>query len=286
MGLRDLVARSRVLVEDLVLTSPQLNFRPRQAAVARQEVRRLVESLEEHGYAAIGSVLSDSDLREVRSAIDTAMQKQRSDIATAWSEEVQYTRILNPLRLHPKLLGLAVHPLTLAVAETYFRRQPYLADVDLRRVEPVSMEMLGSRHMSSSTWHRDTRGRQLKLMAYLTEVGESDSNFSLIPGSHHGQHRRKSSYLESRLRDSEIGDAPSMEWYGAAGDAMLFDTNLIHRLRRKAGARVRDSITYYYTPGQSLFALDYPAGSLDALPDQSRAVFGDPGWPLSRQPSG
>jgi ectoine hydroxylase-related dioxygenase (phytanoyl-CoA dioxygenase family) len=280
VGLREFVARSRVLVEDMVLTSPRLAFRPRLAegAATGEHVR----SLQEKGYASLGSVLATSDLREIRSAIDAALKRQRSDVEVKWHEKVQYARVVNPLRLHSKLVELAAHPLALAVAEGYFRRQPYLADVDLRRVEAVSMEGLGPQHVSSSSWHRDTRGRQLKLMVYLTDVGERDSNFSLVPGSHRGQHVRKGTYMESRLRDSEVADRQTLEWYGAAGEAMLFDTNVIHRLRRKAGASVRDSITYYYTPGQSLFALDFPATSLDALPQPARVVFGEPGWPFSR----
>jgi ectoine hydroxylase-related dioxygenase (phytanoyl-CoA dioxygenase family) len=247
-----------------------------------ENIGELVRGLEQTGYASIGKVLVSAELKEIREAIDAAVKKQRTDVQVKWNENVQYTRIINPLRLHAKLRELAVHPLTLAVAEAYFRRRPYLADVDLRRVEPVSMADLGPQHVSSSSWHRDTRGRQVKLMIYLTDVTPMDSNFSLVPGSHRGQHVRKGSYMESRVRDSEVDGLQTLEWYGAAGEAMLFDTNVIHRLRRKAGASVRDSITYYYTPGQSLFALDYPSAAVDALPENSRVVFGEPGWPLSR----
>jgi hypothetical protein len=282
MGLREFVARSRVIVEDLVLTSPRSNYQPRLSPLAGQDVPRLVATLEQQGFASLGSIVNSTELSQIRSAIHAAVRKQRNDVAAKWSDKVQYTQILSPLRLHNTLVAMAAHPMALAVAESYFRRQPYLADVDLRRVEAVSMQELGPEHVSSSTWHRDTRGRQLKLMVYLTDVAESDSNFSLIPGSHRGQYRRKSTYMESRVRDSEVDGLQTLEWYGAAGDAMLFDTNVIHRLRRKAGASVRDSITYYYTPGQSLFALDYPAAAVDALPENSRVVFGEPGWPLSR----
>lgn len=286
MGLREFVARSRVLVEDIVLTSPRLNFQPRLASEIREDVGQLVRDVQERGFASVGSVLAAAEILEIRAEIDAAIEKRRPDIAVEWNANVQYTRIVNPLRLHRRLVELAVHPLTLAVAERYFRRQPYLSDIDLRRVDAVSMAALGSGHVSSSNWHRDTRGRQLKMMVYLSDVAERDSNFSLVPASHRGQHLRKNSYMESRLRDDEVSDRSTLEWYGSAGDAMLFDTNVIHRLRRKNGARVRDSVTYYYTPGQSLFPLDYAPGSLDALSDQSRAVFGEPGWPLSRPRSG
>jgi hypothetical protein len=281
MGLRKLVARSRVLVEDMVLTSPRLNFAPEFGRAAAQDVAPLVRSLDQRGFASLGSLLSAAELRDVRSAIDAAVEGRAPGVSISWNERVQYSQIVNPLRLHRRLLELAVEPTTLAVAEAYFRRHPYLSDVDLRRVNAVSMEALGPKHVSSSNWHRDTRGRQLKLMMYLSDVTERDSNFSLVPGSHRGQHRRKSTYEESRLQDSEVREE-TLEWYGEAGDAMLFDTNIIHRLRRKAGAAVRDSITYYYTPGQALFGLDYPQAWVDALPEDSRAVFGEPGWPLVR----
>src|SRR5438045_2784089 len=109
MGLREFVARSRVLVEDVFLTSPRLAFRPQIGESLREPVTPLVHGLEEKGYATIGSVLSPGDLKEIREAIDAALEKQRAGIDVEWSEKVQYARVLNPLRLHPKLLELAAH---------------------------------------------------------------------------------------------------------------------------------------------------------------------------------
>src|SRR5437762_13433398 len=144
MGLRELVARSRVLVEDMVLTSPRLAFRPQLADGA--DTAQHVENLRGKGYASIGSLLAPGDLAGIRAAIDAALDKQRPDIEVKWSDKVQYARVVNPLRLHARLVLLAVHPLAIAIAEAYFRRQPYLADVDLRRVEPASMVGLGPEH--------------------------------------------------------------------------------------------------------------------------------------------
>ena len=39
---------------------------------------------------------------------------------------------------------------------------------------------------------------------------------------------------------------------GNKGDAMLFNTNITHRLNRKQNARIRDTITIYFTPGQHI----------------------------------
>jgi hypothetical protein len=73
-----------------------------------------------------------------------------------------------------------------------------------------------------------------------------------------------------------LGVAP-VECYGAAGTTLVFDTNCAHRLRRKPTARVRDSVTFYYTPGQELRALDVDPVALARLPDGARAVFGGSG---------
>ena len=155
--------------------------------------------------------------------------------------------IPDPL-LIKELFDLANLPLVVQTAEAYFKRKVFLADVDSRRIPPVSMDEVESNGLSSSNWHRDTRGRQVKMMIYLTDVGEEDSNFSFYPNTHdivtYG-------YDNSRFEE-EFSKSLPIEWYGSAGEAMMFDTNIIHRLRRKALGRVRDSVTFYYTPGQHL----------------------------------
>lgn len=122
-------------------------------------------------------------------------------------------------------------------------------------------------------------------MAYLTDVGGDDSCFSLLPRTHAGHGRRRTSFMETRVTDAQadsLGIAP-LDWLGRAGEAMLFDTNIIHRLRRKPQARVRDSITYYYTPGQSLFSLDYDPGDAARLPPAARRLLREPGGLLRQR---
>ena len=38
--------------------------------------------------------------------------------------------------------------------------------------------------LSNSDWHKDVRGKQLKLMIYLTNVTSKDSYFSFFPKTH------------------------------------------------------------------------------------------------------
>ncbi|MBI3899056.1 MAG: phytanoyl-CoA dioxygenase family protein [Gammaproteobacteria bacterium] len=243
-----------------------------------------IAELRINGYTSVGRLLDAAGVGQLRGLIDAAIGGQRPDLDVRWSDSVKYWRIENPLRLDPSLLRLAAHPAVIALVERYFARRPYLSDIDLRRIPPTDMSEVQSSGYSSSNWHRDTRGRQVKLMIYLSDVAEADSNFSLVPGTHIGAHYRKKEYEESRLSDAEVEamKVSTVEWRGQAGDAMVFDTNLIHRLRRKPMARVRDSITYYYTPGQALTTIDVDRRELEHLPESMRAVFGNPPLPFKR----
>lgn len=285
MGLRQILSRYRVLIEDAVLTAPVPGYTPRFAG-DEGELAQGVAELRSRGYTSAGRLVGPDELTRLRGLIDAAVGGERPDLQVEWNERVKYWRLTNPLRLDALLVRLAVHPPAIALVERYFGRQPYLSDVDMRRVPPVTMAEIEKQGYSSSNWHRDTRGRQLKLMIYLSDVEEVDSNFALLPGTHAGAHRRKKGYDESRLSDAEVREmaAEPMEWYGMAGEAMLFDTNVIHRLRRKGTARVRDSVTFYYTPGQALSRLDMDKSALMGLPDSARAIFGDPGMPFKRVP--
>jgi ectoine hydroxylase-related dioxygenase (phytanoyl-CoA dioxygenase family) len=197
-------------------------------------------------------------------------------------------QILNPGHLHPAVLEVATHPFLLSIVENYLRNRIFLADWDMRRVPPMSMAELdqrahtGSVGYTSSHWHRDIRGHQVKVMIYLTDVTEKDNNFAFLPGTHKGFQTRPSRVEESRYSDEYVCNHPvnAVECYGPAGTTLVFDTNPIHRLRRKAGASVRDSITFYYTPGQELRELGLPANATSLMGPRVAALFG--GERLSR----
>lgn len=278
MGLRQFISRCRVAVEDAVLTAPMPGYVPRFLGDEAALMKGVAE-LRARGYTSVGCLFSPKEIAYIKSLIDSAVQRERAGVTAEWSEQVEYWRILNPFCLDPLFLRLAVHPLVIALVERYFGRRPYLADVDMRRIPPKDMAELEKKGYSSSNWHHDTRGRQLKMMIYLTDVGESDSNFALLPSTH-GAYRRKNEHMESRFSDEEVDamQIKPLEWYGMAGEAMLFDTNLIHRLRRKPTANTRDSITFYYTPGQALAHLALDRDALRDLPEEARTIFGNPPW--------
>ena len=201
------------------------------------------ESIRKNGYLSLGKIVSDESLKKIKNTIDTIVEQNNS----IYNKTNHYHLITDPLLIE-EFLNLSNLPQVVQVAETYFKRKVYLSDVDSRRIVPISMENVASNGLSSSNWHRDTRGRQLKLMIYLTDVSEEDSNFSFYPNTHNNV---TYGFDESRFNEGFCKSEP-IEWYGKAGEAMMFDTNIIHRLRRKNLGRTRDSVTFYYTPGQQL----------------------------------
>lgn len=259
--LKQLIANTRTWLEDRVLTRPL----PWYSAPEDAQSAARVDDIRSNGYTSLAQVFDTQTVGEIRDAISSAIEGTATGSTAVWSEKVEYWKIDKPLNLHPALLDVAASTDVVEVAEAYFGRRCFLADVDVRRVMPVDMAELEKRGISSSNWHRDNRGRQLKLMAYLTDVSEADSCFSFHPSTHHGEAWRKLAYDQTRFTDEDVAalNVERHDWIGRAGEAMLFDTNLIHKLTRKTSARVRDTVTFYFTPGQALAELDINAKPLD-----------------------
>jgi hypothetical protein len=284
IGWLDSRIRLRAAIEDHVTMRPSPLFRPafQFDASGERQVQDAVDQIHNSSAFHAGIRLTDQELLEVRAAIDAACAGGRSDVKVTVNQRTGIAQVHDPLQLHPALVRLATDSFLCGVIERYLRRRIVLADVDVRRVPPMDMSEVDRRAgtkkvgTTSSHWHRDIRGRQVKVMAYLTDVGPQDSNFAFVPGTHQGHHVRPRSVEESRFSDEWVvssGFAP-VECYGPAGTTMVFDTNLLHRLRRKATGIVRDSVTFYYTPGQELRPIAVPQTSLHALSPEARALFG------------
>lgn len=271
---------ARTLYNDYVVTGPKPFFRPVFQAAADDLASRLAD-LHADGVADIGLFGSADDVTALRSAMDAACQGSHPDASAKFSETSNYHLIINPLTMHARALQLATHPTVCALVERYFRNQVCLADVDARVIPPTRLADIEKvlvaqglkANYSSSHWHRDARGRQVKLMMYLSDVGEADSRFTYLPRTQKGASLHPS-YEETRFSDESVGAMASRpeEWLGVAGSAKMFDTNIIHRLQRRSTGTVRYSITFYYTPGQQLKPITVKRAHLDALSDAARRV--------------
>jgi hypothetical protein len=167
---------------------------------------------------------------------------------------------VQPLSICPEFAAAAIDTDLLNLAGGYFRRKPFLSESDYRRVLPMDLEEREradpkfSKGYTSSHWHYDIRGRQIKVMIYLTDVAAEDQNFSYCPGTHRGF--KSSLYEKSRFSDADFESlrVKSFECLAPAGTAIMFDTNGIHRLRRR-NTRMRDSVTFNYHPGKMYRAI-------------------------------
>jgi ectoine hydroxylase-related dioxygenase (phytanoyl-CoA dioxygenase family) len=246
------------------LTGPSIFH---NSKIINSSAKKAADEIKLKGYYSFGKVLSNEQISIIRKAIDESIKKGLSE----YNESNLYYLISNPL-LIKEIRDIACKNDFIEIAKSYFKNSVFLADVDSRRIPPVSMIDVEKNGLSSSNWHRDARGRQVKVMIYLTDVTESDSNFSFYPGTHNVI---SESFSENRFKDNEIEGEP-IEWYGKAGEAMIFDTNLIHRLRRKVNGDLRDSVTFYITPGLYLRKFEINEIGLDKF--KLRYLKGAPFW--------
>jgi len=276
-----MMSRIRTVLEDSIFYAPNPFFRAKFFSDYADPFLA-VKQLKLTGSLNLGLFFPKSICLEIRHEMDKVFSGKRSEVRSKINSHTGIFHIIDSLSMHPAIAQFATHPYLLAVIERYLRRRIYLADIDIRRVLPISMKevdnLAGTKGLgyTSSHWHRDIRGRQVKIMIYLTDVGQNDSNFSYLPKTHTGRHIRPSKVESSRFTENEIANlgVPMVDCCGPAGTTLIFDTNLIHRLRRKSGASIRDSITFYYTPGQELRAIDIPPEILKSVAPSYSNIFG------------
>lgn len=248
------IGNLRNLFEDLILTSPYLGTKPK-LRMQDSSLNKNLLHLKKYGYCKLNNLLKNEDLYAIKNEINYSIKNSHNISQNLKHNSISFKK---PLLVHSALTSIAINPSVLDLVESYFNRISFVSDIDLRRIFPADNdELLSLIGYSNCSWHRDTRGRQLKLMIYLSDVGPDDSNFSFVPKTHNYSFLRKR-YSKSRFSDELINKMKKkpIEWLGKEGDAYLFDTNIIHRLRRKKSANIRDSFTVYYTPGQELRYLD------------------------------
>ena len=278
--------RVRGYVEERILypSCPGSKTLPSPPVGIQTNPAELLNALRRDGMLIFPHYLDSTDVNSVMGAAEEAYRGRRPDILTTDSTESAYRYINNPLRLSRKVLSLACDPFLVELIEAYFQCDVFLAEVDMRRVLPVTMEEFAglspknAQGYSPSHWHYDMRGRQVKVMVYLTDVGEGDQNFAFCPGTHESRSdvpRSRTDYAKSRFPDGwpETHGRRVVECYGQAGTVMIFDTNGIHRLRRTKRSQ-RDSFTFYYTPGQALRPLDYDRAQVELIHPEFRRLLG------------
>jgi hypothetical protein len=79
----------------------------------------------------------------------------------------------------------------------------------------------------------------------------------------------------SRFTDEYVDSlgVETIEATGPAGTTLVFNTNPIHRLRRKEGAAIRQSLMLYYTFGQELRNVKITPEAYSGLSEEAKTLF-------------
>ena len=230
------------ILKNDILTMPNFFY---QKKLNSNNLEKL-EILKKNGYLNLGKLISEKSVEKAKDLILKKVKNNEADYL-----EKQNIWKISKLDDFEFIVDEILGENLIHLISDYFKRKIYLSDVDIRRVLPVDYEEILKLGKSNSDWHRDTRGRQIKIMIYLSKVSSKDSFFSFMPNTHKN---RTYNFEESRFSSSDIDKEKHNEvkWFGNEGDAMIFDTNIIHRLNRQAAAQIRDTMTFYFTPGQAL----------------------------------
>lgn len=250
------------LPRDLVDLGPQLMARlVRPGARPRLSTRasEIVQTLRQDGVAVIGGVAPEALLERARRdfnrmvpAIETSprqlRQKYKSTGGTVsypvheYQQELQIHRTHDPLMFSAAFAELALLPLIREVLAGYlgpgFLYQAFIAT----RTAPLESTRSGF-----AQWHHDARGRKLNVFVPLTAIPPDGQTTVYLRGSHrlfysHARRRRnffseeEVSVLRQRYGLEEIACS------AAAGSAIFFDSNGLHRGRR--GPHLRDALQF------------------------------------------
>jgi hypothetical protein len=221
-----------------------------------QNVKNNYNFFEKNGFLDLGKIFSDEDCLKINQKIDMMIQSHQArflENQNIWKIE-KCDKFVNEIEK-------AISDDVLSIIQNYFKKKIFISDFDIRRVLPTSYEEVLKFGSSNSDWHKDTRGRQIKMMIYLTPVTATDSYFSLLPGT---QKKNTLNFKKSRFKENDILKDNEIRFLGDdKGRALIFDTNITHRLNRNSKSNIRDTMTINFTPGQYLKNIYH--GKLDKI---------------------
>ena len=230
------------IFKNLHLVRNELMTVPSPFYVNKYENQKDLENykfLKKNGYLPLGKIIKDKTIKIIN---DKITEKINSNIASYLEKQkIWKISMLDDFENH---LHEILEVSTIQLISNYFKRNFYLSDVDIRRVLPAKFEDISNMGKSNSDWHKDVRGRQLKIMIYLSNVDQKDSFFSFIPKTHN---KRTYNFNKSRFDENNLNLQNEKKWFATKGYGMIFDTNITHRLNRQITSSLRDSLTLYFT---------------------------------------
>ena len=185
----------------------------------------LLAELEEHGIVTLPSLVSAEQLRSMRAAFESRLQRVRWNNFEGYEKTEPYRHMIEDvLVLDQGFLDIAIHPLVQAIARTYIGTNVQLTEARGWKSLPTKRDFHG---WHGDAWYEQTENteipKELKLAFYLTDVRSGAFNY--MRGTHRKQHPRPVPNVELK----NLPNPSIVEMMGPSGTAFLFDTSGIHR---------------------------------------------------------
>ena len=204
--------------------------------VSTQNYSAEISEFKTKGYLVIPNALTDSQIEVLNAAIDTDLQRNQRD----W---VQFNEALTQT---PDVLSrTADFDFTIENPKVLnFLRKLIGEDITFEEFL-VMIRQPTSRPQDFKGWHRDLirdydRRMEIEYVSviyYLTDVGESDHCFSIVPETH--------ARLVD-LRPEEITPGSEIDVVGPRGTAIVFHGRAIHARKHKTGSTQRRTVHVSY----------------------------------------
>ena len=201
------------------------------------EQKTQLEELERQGFLSLKDALTPALVSAFNREIDDYLKRFPEEWIHFDASLVQTVNVLPRTSIFDAAIENAP---TLALLRTMLGEEITFEEFS------IMIRYATTRTMDIKSWHRDiTRDyerrkeiRAISLIYYLTEVGETDHCFSIIPETH------------NRLVDLRPDDVvPGMECdlLGPAGTAVLFHARCLHSGKLKPTSRERRTLHIYYS---------------------------------------
>jgi hypothetical protein len=215
-----------------------------------ERVGEITAKLVTQGWAILERYLPAELCRDTAAFIDemiaTAHPSLREEYAGAEH------RSFGAETLHRGIRQFFDDPFLHRIAENYLGTQI----VNICAMVNKSLPAVDKRH-SVDRWHRDSFGRQVKAIAYLVDVDESNGAFEYIPGSNRLSQivddirAAGLSAFQWRISDEQVErmsrgrGSGGVKFLAPAGSVVFVDTSMIHRASPIV-RNTRYALTNYY----------------------------------------
>ena len=194
-----------------------------------------LEFFEQNGYLSLGKVLTDDEVDHYTAQYD----RDRSEFSYMWTGAPNYQTLnCDSLVSWPEVDELIRHPKILPEVGALLGGTICFSEVCVRHMAPHKGE-------SNQSWHRDRQHNEshplrmpyIQVMLYLSDVDETSHCFSISPES-----------VADPILDEEkqLERAGSVDLYGPAGTALLFNIAVLHTATVRPTERERKSVQTYY----------------------------------------